>query len=719
MGRLIRIARLGERFKVLIVPLFFFVGAAFAQTGLYCNPTSVAVLLRSEGLTERVGDIVLNCSGGAPGAMLKSNLTVFLNVNVTNRLAGNSFTDVLLTVDTGSGPVPANASAQPYAANAVVFNGVSFTVPASGQVTLRVTNLRADANQAGRGSQLPIIAYLSVSGTTDLTVSSVQFIVGITQPGLLATFSSDGVTCTGSLLPGIINLSNLFAVGTHFFSTRVTEGFASAFQAKDPFSDTGTRIMVSYSGFPAGARLFVPDFIAGSSALQPTAGGDLGLAASGGQYAPGAGGSLLLIRVTGADQNGAGGTLAFPTPSMGVASFNSASEIALSNGSGNAVFEVVNSNPSARESAQFPTFLGLAPFGSGTATVAQMAVSFAPIASWDTASSAAPIPRFVDVTPPSDCTALGDCNAAYFPHLEVDAPPLEFTAPVNAFLQTAYVRVHNNGGGLLDWTATVAYQTGSGWLTADPESGPDNATIRVDAHPDKVPPGVYQATLTVDAGPLAGSHSIPVTFTVTNGLGSVGPAISSIVNAASLQAGPVVAGSLATIMGLNMSGSNIGVTFDGSPAKLLYTSSTLINLQVPGVVAGKTSSQVVVTVDGQSSAPQTAALAVVAPAIFNPGILNQDHSVNSTSKPASTDSIVRIYATGLASPGSGAITARIAGRDISPHYAGPATGIPGVQWVDLAVPADLPSGATQVEVCAIGTNPAQPVCSLPATLSLK
>ena len=708
--------RIGKKSISLVISLFFFLSVAYSQTGLFCNPTSVATLVRSEGIAEKVGDIVLDCSGGVPGATLTSNLTVFLNVNVTNKLVGSNFTDVLLTVDTGSGPVPASATAQPSAPSAVVFNGVSFTVPASGKVTLRVTNLRADTNQAGSGLQQPILAFLSFSGTTGLTVSNVQFTVAIAQTGLLATFSSNGVTCNGSPLPGIITLGNLFAVGTRFFSTRVTEGFPSAFHAKDAFSDTGTRIMVTYSGFPAGARLFVPNFVAGSSAVQPTAGGDLGLPAAGGQYAPGMGGSLLLVLVAGADQNGAGGAPAFPLP-MGPATFNSASEVSLVNGAGAAVYEVVDSNSSVRESAQFPTFLGLAPFGGGVATVANTSVSFAPLSNVITAGPA-PIPRFADVTPPSDCTALDDCNAAYFPHLEVDSPPLNFTAPVNAFLQTAYVRVHNNGGGLLNWTANITYQTGAGWLTADPASGPDNATIRVDAHPDKVPPGAYQAVLTVDAGPLAGSRSIPVTFNLTSGPGIVVPVVSAIVNAASLQAGPLVAGSLGSVMGLNLKGSSVAINFDGTPAKLLYTSSTLINFQVPDAVAGKASTQVVVTVDGQSSVPQTVALAQVAPAIFNPGILNQDHTLNSASNPAALGSTIRIYATGLVSPGSGAITARIAGRDVlNPVFAGPATNIPGVQWVDLDIPADLPPGATNVQVC--GASGTARVCSMPAALALQ
>ena len=53
--------------------------------------------------------------------------------------------------------------------------------------------------------------------------------------------------------------------------------FAGAFQNKDTTTDSGTRVLVRYSNVPAGARIFVPDVIAGSSAVEPTSGGDLGL----------------------------------------------------------------------------------------------------------------------------------------------------------------------------------------------------------------------------------------------------------------------------------------------------------------------------------------------------------------------------------------------------------------------------------------------------------
>ena len=126
--------------------------------------------------------------------------------------------------------------------------------------------------------------------------------------------------------------------------------------------------MARYSGFPPGARLFVPDYIAGSNATQPTAGGDLGYTPSGGKYTGGSGALLLaLVRLT--DANGAGGYLAGPAPPSGVmATLDSASEVPLPNGSGVVVYEVVESNSAQQESAQFPAFIVYTPPVGGGST---------------------------------------------------------------------------------------------------------------------------------------------------------------------------------------------------------------------------------------------------------------------------------------------------------------------------------------------------------------
>ena len=707
--------RIGAAFARLLILLASSLTLAYSAP-FVCTPTAVPALVHAEGVAERMGDILISCAGGTPGGVVGGNLTVFLSVNVTNKLA-NNFTDVQMTVDTGSGPVAANVAAQPFGANAVVFNGLSFALSGSGQANLRISNLRGDASNSYSRQFNEITAFLAFNQQAP-AFPNVQLTVAFAARGLLTQSSSSQVRCKGSQLPSTITFASLLSRGTSFFSTRLTEGFASSFQPKDPLSDTGTRIMVRYSGFPAGARIFVPDYLAGSSAVEQTAGGDLGVAASGGQYAPSAGGSLLLIRVTGADENGAGGAIALPVPAAGTTTFTSASEVTLVSGAGNVVYEVVDANSTIRESAQFPTFVGVLSNSGGGTVVADAKVSFAPLSTVNVASTA-PVPRFADVQPQSDCEALGDCDASYFPKLFVDSPPLDFTSPANAGIQIKYVRVLNNGGGFLNWTSTVAYQSGAGWLTADPASATNNATLFVTVLPDKVGPGTYAASITVDAGPLAGSKVLPVTLTVTSGTGTGAPVIGAVVNAASFQPVPLVAGSLATIMGSNLSGMNVAVTFNAIPAKLLYTGASQINLQVPAELALKTTAQMIVNVDGQSAA-QTVALALVSPAIFNAGVLNQDNTLNSASQPAELGSVIQIFATGLLSPGSGTISASIAGRNIpTPSYAGPAPGIAGLQQVNLIIPADLPAGATPLQVCAVAADPNQPVCSPQATVYVK
>ena len=64
-------------------------------------------------------------------------------------------------------------------------------------------------------------------------------------------------------------------------------------------------------------------------------------------------------------------------------------------------------------------------------------------------------------------------------------------------------------------------------------------------------------------------------------------------------------------MGSNLAGKIVAVTFDGTPATLLYISATQINLQVPEALdASKTLASLVVTADGVSSNAVTVALAL-------------------------------------------------------------------------------------------------------------
>lgn len=709
-----------------LLSAFAFISIPAAQAQLLtCNANAVPPIVRGEGITERIGDIVLNCSGGVPNTVVTGNFSVFLNTNLTNRVtAGNTVTDVIFTTDNGSGPLPVTVPGLITGPGNLVYNGLTFTLSAQGTAVLRLANIRAAAIQLMLQQFAQIQALLSFNGGTLVSLSNSRLTVGTVERSFFVGNSSK-LICSqaGSPLPDTLTFSALLSSGTSFASTRVTEGFGDAFGPRSAFAnlnaDSGERIVVRYSGLPQGAVLLVPDVIAGSDAVQPTGAGDFGVAASGGQYAPGGNGSLLLARVRNTDQNGAGGTLAYVpgAAGSGTVSFNAVGSVPLVNGAGVAVYEVVDANPNLIESAQFPTFMGLPPNSVTASTTTGEDVFLGPVSTVTSATASDPIPRFSPVVAPNDCAIVGDCSAKYFPLMYVDTTPLSYTAQAGSSFQVAYTRVLNQGGGVLHWSTSVKYLNGTGWLRVDPDSGTNNATIRVDATPGNLGPGTYSAILTVDGGPIAGAQTIPVTLTITAApVPPVPvPAIQAVLNAASFAAGPLAPGSLATIQGTKLAGKLVSVTFDGIPAQVLYSNDSQINVLVPAALANKATAALIVTADGASSPAATVQLAGMAPAIFPGAVLNQDYSVNSVTAPARVGSVIQVFATGLS--GAGAITAQIHDRMVTvPYYGGPAPGLTGVQQVDIVVPGDLPAMTTDVYVCGYIAD--RKVCSAPARVTL-
>jgi uncharacterized protein (TIGR03437 family) len=709
------LTRIGERALILVALLTLTISATYAQPlpiSGGCVTTAVPPQVRSEGLTERMGDIILQCSGSIPGAAGTGNFTVYLSVGVTNRIDSNGLaTDAVFSIDYGLGFTPSPVRGL-VGGNNISFNGVSLTVPASGNFNIKISGLRGNVHPLGTVGPRPVLASLSIP----LQLNQAQIIVAYATPGFYSTLYSKGITCGGSPLPSTIDVADLFAAQTAFFSTRVTEGFGSAFAARASGEDSGVRFLVNYSKFPANAHLFIPDMVAGSDALVPTAGGDFGFPQAVGQYMPGSG-TLLLVRVLGADATGAGGAAVQAPTGTSPVTLNSASEVALTNGSAYAVYEVVDANPSIIESAQFPTFLGLDRVT--VPAIAQESISLAPVSTTTTASASAPVPRFVVTDPASDCNIVGDCQAAYFPKLSVQAGAIQLLAFQGGAMmsQPGYIPVQNQGGGIMVWNAAVNYANGSGWILLEQSTNQNNGSVRVWATPQALAAGTYQANVVIDAGPLAGSATIPVTLTV-QALPTPPAApkvtVTSVVNAATFTSTPLVAGSLATVMGSNLNGKAVSVTFDSLAARLLYNSDTQINLQVPEGLASKSSASLVVTVDGSASAPQTVMLAPAWPAIFAHGVLDQDNHENTAASPAAAGAWLQIFATGI--PPGAVVSAKIGNRDGLVRYAGPAPTVPGVQQVNLELPADLSAQTTQLVICASAGG--QPYCSAGYSLNI-
>jgi large repetitive protein len=281
-------------FTALAVPLVF-AGIASAQvtgggtTPLTCNVnTSATPILRSEGITEQVGDIVITCSGGAvlPNGAAASlvNITVSLTSQVTSRLLGTGASEALLLIDEpnsglpavvpgfgpgqpftdcttpnsgaiagGCGPVTvltqtgtdtkgyqtAVTSASPITAapnvyqglvsgNQVTFLGVPVVPPGTnGNRVFRITNVRINASGIGGGTasgSLPVQASISTSNPSALPISNPTPLVGFVQASLS--------TSVGGPIPfGQCNSQTLEQSAIFTFK----ELFASAFKTRvDP-----------------------------------------------------------------------------------------------------------------------------------------------------------------------------------------------------------------------------------------------------------------------------------------------------------------------------------------------------------------------------------------------------------------------------------------------------------------------------------------------------
>ncbi len=211
------------------------------------NPTQ----LRSEGLTELTGNVLITCTGGIPedpggtgadeapqNVVPTSNIQIFLNTSLTSRLlnASTNASEALLLVDEPSPAqqkvcpvtVPATncnmygqgaSTADPYlglgtatavtggppynvfqgqqvTSDSVTFNGIPIDAPGTEgpELILRVVNIRANANGLGVTSvnapPISVTATISTSGTATLTITNnAQQVVGQVQVGLVITNS--------------------------------------------------------------------------------------------------------------------------------------------------------------------------------------------------------------------------------------------------------------------------------------------------------------------------------------------------------------------------------------------------------------------------------------------------------------------------------------------------------------------------------------------------
>ncbi len=286
-----------------------------------------------------------------------------------------------------------------------------------------------------------------------------------------------------------------------------------------------------------------------------------------------------------------------------------------------------------------------------------------------------------------------------------------------------------------NWTVTAGNLPPNTTLTqpAGGGSGPQAGVQPAILSGTPTAPGLYLFTLQVtDSVGATFSQQFSLTIHTTDTI-TIYP--SGIVSSASYLGGSVAPGELVAIFGSGMgpvtlatlqldsagnlanSLAGVQVLFDGVPAPLIYVSSTQIGAAVPYEVSGKTSTQVQVTWQGQTSNTITVPVASAAPGIYtvtqsgsgSGAVLNVDGTLNSASNPTAPGSYVFVYATGEGQtnpPGvdgalngfpapnpSQMVTATIGGVPAYVQYAGGvASLVAGVIQINLQIPQGVTPG---------------------------
>jgi hypothetical protein len=203
--------------------------SGFCQQFSCATQNYVPASVRSEGLTELLGDMVVVCTGGMPAGAGVTIAAVEINVtlpaSVTNRKnASDSFIDALLLVDephsvvnpnvpllpcidctmtgTGNGQSVYNGSPgrfNVFQGELTAFNNIRFRVPfdqpGTGSTrTLRITNVRVNATSFAGATPNTISASIMIPGAA---VNPATQILGVVHPGL--RLSSSWVSLAGTI----------------------------------------------------------------------------------------------------------------------------------------------------------------------------------------------------------------------------------------------------------------------------------------------------------------------------------------------------------------------------------------------------------------------------------------------------------------------------------------------------------------------------------------
>ena len=194
--------------------------------------------------------------------------------------------------------------------------------------------------------------------------------------------------------------------------------------------------------------------------------------------------------------------------------------------------------------------------------------------------------------------------------------------------------------------------------------------------------------------------------------------VGGVVNSASFATG-LPRGGLATIFGASLAGGatataaslplpvrlgGVSVTIDGQPATLVYVSDRQINLVVPQTAVTAASANVTVSW-GAESVSFNAPLKAADPGVFiidgnrTAAALIAGTGLSTLVRPAVAGEVLEVYCTGL---GSERPAVTIGGRDAEVLFSGATPAFPGLQQVNVRVPAGLTAGSQTLTLRSSG-----------------
>ena len=685
------------------------------------SSTSNTPVIRTEGLSELIGDIVLTCSGGAPiaaGSPVPSGvLTLAFNTAIANPpLFPNSGLNTALLLigepppaaQVFSNPVPAlNAGFQGFITgtgsalnfasgrlsnvvpgtvsnvNTVSFVGFPAGPPGgSGMYTIRATNLRVNASNLVPGTSITVSPTFTVPGL--ISFSGTPLVVAKTQTGLVTSFVG-GAASNGQPFNYSLSSTKPALPTTGGQVLRFTEAFASAFKAKpDGPQDVPGQTYNSESGF-----------------LNPNLGVATQLGAFGTRLKAVFSGipSGVNVYVSTANTEGTSTASASLVSSATTAGTTGLTQLTVTNGSATAIWEVQSADPNTIETFSFPVYFSF--YSAGTPDTEPPAPSNISVRqSFDSPSGGA---VFVAPYPFASAPILFTINSS-----TASGPQLfGWLDPRNCILGAAFPEADNacspgqsplvsvtSDSGLL--TPSFSPATNSGISISGSFSGstPVNGALQVSQQNGIA--GAYQQYLTFTAPGSPRSLQIPLIVTI---LPPNGPVIrpGGVTDAFTFQSGSISPQQIFALFGLNFGPPNLvlgtldsagtltsavahtQVLFDGSPAPLLYAAKNQLSGVAPVELAGKAWTHVQVVYNGLTSPPLTVPVTPASISIAsadgsggNGGvIINPDGTLNTAANPAGVGDTVVIYAS-YAGPFANGVIGNNGRTTTGPPYPAPA-----------------------------------------------